>query len=140
MLRWRGLWVFVLVFLYELGSLIGELAVVVDSHGVVVHLPWEALFGVGVDACSKRRLWEVDLVHCDRLGGGFGRLGGDELVQRARDGREAKLLDNVRHDGPEKWLKLLGVKLVARCQSNAEGRREGTKVARSKVGSVVFVK
>lgn len=63
MLRWRGLWGFVLVFLCELRSLIEELAVVVDSHGVVIRLPWEVLFGVRVDAGGKRRLWEVDLVH-----------------------------------------------------------------------------
>ena len=46
-----------------------ELAVVVHSHGVVVSLPREILFGVRVDACCKRRVWEANVVDCNSLGG-----------------------------------------------------------------------
>jgi len=53
---------FGLVFAFELGGLVAELAVVVDSHGVVVRLSWEVLFGVRVDACCKRCVWEVNVV------------------------------------------------------------------------------
>lgn len=79
-----------------------ELAVVVDSNGVVVRLPREVLFRVRVDACCKRCFRKANGVDCDRRGSCFGRLGGDELVQRARNGCESKLLDNVRHGGSER--------------------------------------
>lgn len=49
-------------FLHELESLTVGLAVVVHSHGVVVSLPRQVLFGVRVDACCKSSLWEVDVV------------------------------------------------------------------------------
>lgn len=39
-----------------------ELAVVVDSHGVVVRLPREVLFRVRVDACCKRCFRKANVV------------------------------------------------------------------------------
>lgn len=45
-----------------LNKLFGDLAVVVDSHGVVIRLPREVLFGIRVDAYRKSSLWEVNVV------------------------------------------------------------------------------
>ena len=84
-------------FLHELDSLTVGLAVVVHSHGVVVGLPWEVLSGVHVDACCEGRVWQTNVVDKYGCGGSFGRMGGNELVEGARDSCEAVLFDGICH-------------------------------------------
>lgn len=64
---------------------------------MVVGLSWEVLSGVRVDARCEGRVWQTNVVDRDGCGGFFGRLGGNELVEGARDSCEAVLFDGICH-------------------------------------------
>lgn len=87
---------------------------------MVVGLPWEVLSGVHVDACCEGRVWQTNVVDKYGCGGSFGRMGGNELVEGARDSCEAVLFNGICHGCCKKWWMLVVVSLVVWCLVDAK--------------------